>query len=451
MKLFSPLPLLCGAAAVLFILWLPGINFPVVSDTLRYADLGKSLWTTGTYMIDGVPYASHLPFHGLVSYPLTVLFGIDLGMHFSTYLDGVAVLVMTYFLMKKISGPRLAAATTLAVLVHPGFILMTQLGSADLLFTALSLFSIYCYLQAENKKFWYLLMGLSLGCACLTRYNGLPLFALFGLWTLFFRRKDLFSPWFVTGFLLAAALAGSWFLRNALVFGNPFHSEYVNELSKEAPNPARQFFRNILYYANPIHNVFPALFPFAVYGLWGHARKMGFVVCAMLSLWVISSIWWVEAIRFFFPGYPFLLLFAVLGMRDAWRAFRSHRFLIIVVCAGGIAMQLFSMCIYTYGACNAFFDRTVGIFPKNMGLTPEGFYAWGKARDALNALAESGAQVMVMRPDVERRHYRSDLKLIPDNRACPAYYIAQRREIAGQTVFETESWPKTYVVRVTCP
>jgi sugar/nucleoside kinase (ribokinase family) len=69
------------------LLWLPGLKYPVVSDTLVYVTLGKSVWQTGTYMLGGAPYAKHLPLHAIVTYPLVQLLGISFGMKLANLHD----------------------------------------------------------------------------------------------------------------------------------------------------------------------------------------------------------------------------------------------------------------------------------------------------------------------------------------------------------------------------
>jgi 4-amino-4-deoxy-L-arabinose transferase-like glycosyltransferase len=160
-------------SALLTVLWLPGLRHPVVSDTVQYAKLGKSVVEHGRYAIAGVPYAAHLPLHAILSYPFTKIFGINLGMHLTTLVGGWAVLILTFWLLRRPLGTAAAALTTIFVLIHPAFLLMSMLGSADLTFTALLLLTLFLYLRAAENDLWYLFCGVSLGLLCLARYNGL--------------------------------------------------------------------------------------------------------------------------------------------------------------------------------------------------------------------------------------------------------------------------------------
>lgn len=439
---------LAGCCLILTVLWLPGLKYPVVSDTLNYALLGRSVWEEGRYALNGVPYAVHLPMQAIVSYPLVRLLGIHLGMHVSSLLAGFGVLVSGFLLARRLKSP--VTLITIAILIHPAFILMSILGSADLLFTALFLFSLLAFLEAEDDEWWYVAAGILAGLASLTRYNGLPLFALFLGWVLWKRRRDLRNGWFWCGLGLGLGLVSLWFLRNTIVFGNPFYSSYVTELAHEAPNIPRQFLENILYYANPVHNLFPFFFVLALIGLWGHARKFPFLVLATIAAGVISMIWWVQAIRFLFPAFVLLLIFAVVGLRDVIAWSRRSPILLSAIALIGLAVQVLSICLYTYGECNALFDRTLGLLvPKNMGLTTEGFYAWHLARNELDRRAETGAFVRYDSPQGFEGIFRRDLRLGGDG-SCPLYAITQHPQGKREVIFQTEAHPMTSVVREEC-
>lgn len=459
---FSTIIFLGACCLLLVLLWLPGVRYPVVSDTVVYAQLGRSVWQHGTYMLNGLPYALHLPLYAIFSYPFTELLGVRVGMHVAGLFSGFAVLIATFFLVHQIRTAAkygrsegnihlvIPAAVTLAVLIHPAFVLMTMLGSADLLFAALFLSSLMFFLRANDDQRWYIAAGIAAGLACLTRYNGVPLFLLFGGFTLWKRRDHLRARWFWMGMMLGAAIFGTWLLRNWLVFGNPLHTDYGALLNQEAPDHLSMFLKNVVYYGNPVHNIFPFFFVFALVGLWGHARREPLLVCAMIAAWMISAVWYVQAIRFFFPGFVILLYFSVLGIRDVvWRA----RFLVpVILLVGflGLAVQSLSLCLYTYGQCNAWVDRTVGIFPKDMHLSSEGFYAWDLARQYVNAHVQSDA-TMLLDPLGAEGLFRPDLRVTLGPAFCPMFKITQTVEIPDEIHYKTTDLPVTYVVLKRCP
>lgn len=474
----GPWAFIALASLVLVVLWFPGLKYPVVSDTAIYALLGRSVWTEGVYHLFGQPYAKHLPFHAVTAYPLTLLFGVSAGMKAATLLAGMAVLLFAYLLVARTFSRPVARIAVIGILFHPAFVLMTQFGSADLLFTALFLATLVFFLRARDDARWYVLAGVAAGCMCLTRYNGIPVLPFLGAWTLWDRRHQLRSPWLLAGAALALGIVSVWFIRNQLTFGDAFHTDYTGELSAEGPDHWAQLVSNTLYYLNPVHNIFPFFLPFSLYGLWRYGRPRVFLILAMLSVWVLTSVWWVQAMRFAFPGYVILLGFAGAGIVDLYNRFSfagfwffgskrktsnqkpiTARLFFIGSCVIlFLGIHAAGLCLYTYGECNAFFDRTVGGLPPDMGLTSEGFYAWYRAAEYVNAHAEPGSAVVagddVALGALREGFFRPDLQVRSgEDGTCPTYVIAQIRDEAerARAVFTTTDAPHTSVTRTGCP
>lgn len=447
MNRFPFFPFLGVACLLLVLLWLPGIRNPVVSDTVFYARLGQSLWTEGGYTLDGIPYAKHLPFHAFLSYPLVAAFGMRMGMHISSLLGGMGVLIMSFTLLRRLISPSVGALTTLAILLHPGFLFMTVVGSADLLFTTLFLTVLFALSHGESP-WWMLGAGIFAGLASITRYNGLPLFLLIPAYVFWQHRSLRSFPWLWGGLLLGGSILGAWFLRNFLVFGNPLFTAYTVELGAESDGPVRQLVANLWYYALPYHNIF-ALLPFALIGLLLYGRTFLILTIGMIAVWAFTSFWWVQAIRFAFPGYVPFLAFAILGLLFLMRRFPLWMVWVPVI-ALVIVVQGLSLCLYTYGACNAWFDRTVGFVPKNIGLSTEGFHTWNQARDFLNSHIPHGSVVSVGDEVVWNTGiFRPDLVVKAEG--CPAYRITQWPEARDEILFATRDEPVTYATLQRCP
>src|SRR3989338_9543280 len=447
--------ILGGSCLLLFILWLPGLRYPILSDTAFYAFLGESLWVHGRYELFDIPYDKHLPLHAFLSYPLIPMLGFSVGMKTATLLAGMVTLLLTYLLLREIFSPRVALIAVPLVAVHHGFVLMTMLGSADLLFTALFLAALYTYLLAEEDQRWYLLSGALLGLSSLARYNGVPLFAAFALALVFWRREDLRSWYAYGGVALGAAIFGLWLYRNFRVFGNPLHTSYTGELSERTPNALLQIGKNFLYYLDPSQNILPILFGFAVYGIVKEWRKQKVVILWILAVWVLTSFWWVQAIRFAFPAYPILIGFGIVGLRHCFRRFpRIDGIAMGLIVVAIIVTHVGALCLYSYGTCNSFFDRTVGLLPKNLGLTSEGLYTWGVARKAVNTILPNNAMYVATGiPRMEKEgFFRRDIRVVEGESAeCPYYRITQWPQPGETQLFATEDHPITYVTVQECP
>jgi 4-amino-4-deoxy-L-arabinose transferase-like glycosyltransferase len=447
---------LTGCILLLAALWLPGLRYPVVSDTAFYALLGKSFWTDGTYTLFGVPYAKHLPLHALLSYPLVAMFGWSLGMKISTLLAGWAVVLLTFAVLRRAFGSGVALAAAALLSIHHGFVFMTMLGSADLLFTSLFLVAIFAVLRAKEDERWYLAAGITAGLSCVTRYNGVPVLLALPLIAYVQSPRRLASPWLWAGMILGATALGLWFARNAVAFGNPLHSLYTSELARESKGPLLQLVSNAGYYLNPIHNILPLLLLCSFYGIWRFGRAQRVLLLAMFAVWVLTAIWWVQAMRFAMPGYPLLLGFAVAGLADIWRQSMRWSKTVIIASVAILALtHLPALCFYAYGQCNAWVDRHVSWIPHNLGLTSEGFFAWAEARDAFNELAPPGAVIAVDNVEnaiVGREGvFRPDIRVVSEvpRDAC-VYRITQHPTAMQHILWRSPSAPVTAVVVEGC-
>ncbi len=446
------------------LLWLPALRYPIVEDTAVYALLGRSFWREGTFTLLGEPFTRQLPFHAILSYPLTIPFGYQLGMKLSSLLAGIGVCIVSYFLFRRTVGMVAGLAVAALIALHPGFTYMTMVGSADLLFTFLFLLAILLYIKAKEDPRWYLAMGAATGLACLTRYNAVALFPLFLVAPILVRpnsdtpaRRPYSAWWYWGGLALGILIFSLWFIRNTITFGNPFAIGYVGEFQQNTPGVLQMSYRNVLYYLNPAHNVFFLLFPFALYGLWKEGRRQLFLVLSMFAAWPLTLVWHVQGIRFAFPGYPILIGFSVLGIVAFLRwGKRWVPWLLVLLLAAFIVEHTFFYCIYAYGQCNAAFDRTVGLLPPNIGLSTEGFASWDDARDYINTHAETGALVAAGSPaDAvvwQQGVFRPGLHVIgvPPVPCQPVYAITQHPQPGDTILYTSPDAPRASVVLQGC-
>jgi hypothetical protein len=167
----------------------------------------------------------------------------------------------------------------------------------------------------------------------------------------------------------------------------------------------------------------------------------------------------VQAMRFAFAGYVILILFAAAGIAALLRrSGRGRPWLMAACTVGFVGVHGPALCVYTYGACNAWVDRHVGLLPADLRLTPEGGYAWHQARMYFKTHAASGAvlvtddylsaagwQTGVFRPDVIVREKRPE--------GCPYYRIVQVQNVdpMENVLFVTQDAPMTALTRMECP
>jgi len=442
---------LLGACLLLMLLAIPGFQYPIVSDSIIYALTGESVWTSGRYLLLGEPYAKHMPLHGILSYPFVAAFGYQLGMKISALLAGCGALLVTYNLLARFFSRDVALLSVLFLTLHHGFVFTVITAGGDPLFVFLFLLSVFLFAKADDDKRWYIGAGLAAGLACLARYNGVALFLLFPVFVLWKRRERLRSIWFWGGLAIGAFLFGLWFLRNAIVFGNPFYSEYTGDLIESSSGFFSQLWSNFLFYISPLQNVL-LLLPFVFWGLV-YQRKQTLLLLAMLAAWLLTAIWYVQGMRFAIAGYPILIGFGAWGLLDIVQRMRRMRWLLVSIL---LVVQVAALGLYAYGPVNAWFDRTIGWAPKDLGLSSEGFHSWDLARDYINEHAEHDVTVHVgpleevawqeqgiFRPDIQ-------LTLNPEN-ACPVYAIRRVTDGSEEIVYRTPDHPVEMVLLHPCP
>lgn len=439
---------------LLLILWIPGLAYPAWADTAYYALLGQNVWTHGTYALDGVAHAKFLPLHAFYAYPFVAIFGYATGMKVATLVAGWAVIIAGYGLIKESISKTVALVAALFLLIQPGFLLTTMLGSSDALFAALLLGSGYFFVKAENNKSMYLWAGMLLGLACLTRYNGVPMFGVYALWMIWKRRKDLTQIWSWTGLGLGAAMFGTWFIRNFLIFGDPFYTDYVVQ-QDGGPTLATQVMTNVMYYSNPLYSILPVFGAFALWGLLRYGKKQPFLILYTIGAMALALIWWARGARYLVPVLPILLAFAVLGLHDLFSRTIYKRTLITLTAVGLLSTHLPILCAYNYGMCNAWMDEYIGIFPQNLYLTPEGMHVWNQGKNYVNEHLPANA---IVTTDLDKaevavlgRTFRSDLHITERGSAtCAQYKLTQSGAIDGQVLFASENQPTTRVLKMDC-
>jgi 4-amino-4-deoxy-L-arabinose transferase-like glycosyltransferase len=447
--------LLLGACLVLTILWLPGYEYATVADTADYAVLGKNVWEHGIYALPG-QVVKYLPLYPILSYPFTHAFGAHLGMKLASLLSGWGVLILSFLIARRQCGKVIAWGTVGALVIHHGFILMTTFGASDLLFTALSLLSLLFFLEADEKKSRYVPAGIALGLACLTRYNGFPFIVFFFIYACWKRRQDLRLPSFWIGSIVSGLLPALWFLYRMLLMGSALPTQYIAEQQLRSPHILLALAENFLYYINPLHNVLPVFLLFGLYGLWMYGRKEKILTGAMLCLFIFPAFWWSLGIRHAFAGYTIFLMFAVLGISAVYQQVRYKALFLTAVILALICTHVPTICIYSYGSCNAWVDRTIGIIPPYMGLTQEGLHSWEFGRQYINAHAESGSAVILpvaTEAEAIRERFRSDLFVETSTGSlhCPSYEIMQGVTQTSRMIVTAGVNPPTYIDRIACP
>lgn len=213
--------------------------------------------------------------------------------------------------------------------------------------------------------------------------------------------------------------------------------------------------RNLLFYLNPIHNILPVLFPFCLWGLWKRWRRDAFLVLAILTAYIPAILWHVIGFRFALAALPLLIAFAIWGMTDLAGRIPStilRKWMYGIIITTFLVVHLSSICIYSYGQCNAWWDRTIGGIPANLHISMEGINGWMEARQFINQSLEMNGSIVVddsvnRSTWEETKMFRSDIALTDGTLSiCPMVRITQTKEPNDVVLFQTTSQPTTYVI-----
>ncbi len=185
--------------------------------------------------------------------------GVALAAHvvrFFSVLLGAVTVTSTYLLARALFPERLPPALLAAALVafNPQFLFLSGTVNNDNLVTAACAFGLYWLTMLMGRRdaagrpaapTWsqLIILGLTVGVAALSKLSGLFLapLAAAGLSWLAWQRRSL-RDWLLWGLTTAAAaavVAGWWYLRNALLYGDPLGLEAMFAiLPRRAEPPA---------------------------------------------------------------------------------------------------------------------------------------------------------------------------------------------------------------------
>jgi len=228
--------ILTAIATLLFLASYHAFMFPqILWDTLTvYAFLGKRIYLDGR-----IPFFSgssgSVEWSG--NYPMLVpmlyaWFNFSLGEvndllgRSISWVFGVATLVATYTMAKRLFDQNTALFSVYILAVTPMFLAHAMLSYIDIVLTyyfAVALYFAYTACEDMSTKRAYL-AGFMGGLAAWTKYQGLFLVFIITVYWLMMRARDRTVDRIFLRILLVLAISGSaWYVRNWLLLGNPVY------------------------------------------------------------------------------------------------------------------------------------------------------------------------------------------------------------------------------------
>lgn len=140
-----------------------------------------------------------------------------------SFIGGVLVLILTYFLGKKIGGDKVGLLSL--TFASFSYLLIDFSGNGSIYSLQTAFYLAFIILLLNIKKLSdNVLLGIVIGFAVLTNYQSIILIPVYFIFLLVLFKKDFVKilKWFFVGFIPAALVYLPWGVRNYLLFHDPF-------------------------------------------------------------------------------------------------------------------------------------------------------------------------------------------------------------------------------------
>lgn len=273
---------------IIFLLYSSGLIFlgrqlnvglPNFDDTY-YAQKAKEMFASGNLWVvthNGLPDFANPPLPFWLTSLAFKIFGVSgYAAVFFTALFGVATVYLTYLLCHHLFKNDWIAFFSAFILVFPGmFADSSRRGMVDIILACCVTGAMYFFVKGLENRKYYLLFGFMTALAILTKsvLGGFPLVIAVATLVWSGRWKELFSPAFLMGAVLALVLGFSWHLVNGFIFGQSFLDVHfgmllMNRAFGEFASPL--FFLG--YAQDFLRNYWPWL-PVTLVGLYQFGRR----------------------------------------------------------------------------------------------------------------------------------------------------------------------------------
>jgi 4-amino-4-deoxy-L-arabinose transferase-like glycosyltransferase len=314
-------------------------------DDAVYAHEGKEMlrngdwanvWLNGKLDFDKPPL-----FIWLEALSFWLLGANDFAAKFPSALLGLATVALVYFVTRELTDDQWLASLAMLVLASTQYFLKYAMHAmTDVPFTFLCTLAIWAYLKAQRQPTFYLLCGLAIGCAGLTRSMlGLLMLGVVGAHLLVCRQwARLRSAHLWLGFVLALGLPLAWFFTQYHWYGDAFvhhHFSYTAENARSI-DPLRgwKFLLGLGEYPFLLVKLYWPWLPCLLGGWWLSARHLrqkrtdehsglSRESLWLLWLWIVVvvlpfSLIQHKVLRYILPAFPAFAIVSAFAVRRWW-------------------------------------------------------------------------------------------------------------------------------------
>lgn len=313
---------------ILLIFWGLGQNHLTNWDEAWYADISRSMATTGNIMTpvwNTRSFYDKPPLYLWFSAVSLKIFGIsEFSQRFFSSLSAVGVFIVLYLLSKQITNKSIAMITMFIFSSTIGFLYRARTGNLDVFLSFWILLSIYSFYKAfSGKMWWFIIMGVAVGLGFLTKGFVAFLFPAIAMVYLFLKKTDhAIIKWFIKGIIVAVIISGGWFGASFLINGKEFVSTFLSHQTEKLLD--KTFFWDnfsfdyILYLKSGIKFWVFFLVPALMYVLFSWKNQAKIIIMYLLIFYITLMFSKNKSNWFLIPLYPLFSLVIAQGIYSSW-------------------------------------------------------------------------------------------------------------------------------------
>jgi 4-amino-4-deoxy-L-arabinose transferase-like glycosyltransferase len=310
-------------------------------DGAVYAHEGKQMLATGewwTVYLNGQPDFDKPPMFIWMEALSMMIFGVsDFAARFPAALLGFGSLLLVYFIARELTTSYWVPVWAMIILFSThAFMRFAMRTMTDVPFTFFILLALFFYLRGLQRRWRFILCGLAIGFAVMTRsFLGLiPLGVILAHLTVTGRAYLLRSKYFIAGVFFAVGLPLIWFASQYQLHGSRFLALHFSFTFDNLPltNGKRvsQFVLGLFQYPLLLLKSYWPWLPLTLLGLWAQTKKTlkeRDSTASLLVIWVLGAIapfclaefkW----LRYILPAFPAFAIISAMTL-DNWVA--DHR------------------------------------------------------------------------------------------------------------------------------
>lgn len=304
-------------------------------DDAQYAHIAKDILRTGDWLVlhsNGEPALENPPMLEWMEASLFAAFGFsDTLARLPSALCGLGVILLVYWLARKLTGDALIAVMAMFVMATSLYFLKyAARGMTDVPFTFFVLCAVCAWARAADDPRWYLAAGASIALAQMTRsMMGLALPAVFVLDLIVARRRPAWR-YAVPALAIAYVPLAAWYAYLVHLFGWWFvevHSTWLRNEVYGGLSPSWRRYTGAFEYAWMLAKSYWPWLPAMLAGIGvafrSRDRRLWLLVLWAAVVFTLCAAARSRVLRYMLPAYPAFAILAALGLRK----FVPERFL----------------------------------------------------------------------------------------------------------------------------